>query len=235
MSWTTARDFLLGLFQSEAQSIAGCVRFLVSWIMLLVLPSLDLTPKDERLDIQCHPKTNDEVTPECLSKYSAETKSFITPYFLVWMTASLLFVFWSTIIFHSAKDVQKIKRMTSSREKEHLCREFWKKFFLHVCCETVLIAVSLVLLCYTQKMYLTESTYYCPLRDGVTCSIVYQWEKENPIFVIIGGMVLLLVLCMWTICDAICNEEEFIKDLVNSTTGNEEGKERLEINVQPLK
>ena len=227
-------DFLLRLFQLEAQSTVGCVRFLVSFIMLFVLPSLDLTAYNGRPDIECHPKTIDVVTQECLSRYSAEMTSFISPYFLVRTTASILFVFWSGIIVYSAKHLPKVKRTTVYSEKERLCREFWKKFFLHVCCETVLIAVSLVLLCYTQKMYLTENTYYCPLSDGVTCSIVYQWEKENPIFVIIGGMVL-LVLCVLTICDAIYNKEEFIKDLVNSTTGNEEGKEMLEINVQPLK
>ena len=161
-------------------------------------------------------------------------RSSISPHFLVRITVYTLVVLWIAIICYSGKHLPKIKGTTVYSEKEHLCHEFWKKFLFHVCCKTVFIAVSLVLLCYTQKMYLTENTYYCPLKNVVTCSIVPHWDKD-PIIHIIGGMVFLLVLCVWTIYDAIRNKEEFIKDLVNLTTGNEEGKERLEINVQPLK
>ena len=107
--------------------------------------------------------------------------------------------------------------MTDNRKKEALCREFWKNFFRHVCCEAVVIAVSLAYLCYTQKM----STLYCPLNNDVTCSIEQHWD--NPVNVIIGGMGFIWVLSMLTICDAICNEETFIKDLVNAPTGKEEG------------
>lgn len=231
MSLTTAVDFLL---QVVAQSGVGCVRFLVSLIMLLALPSLDLTADNGRLDIKCHPRTNEVVKQDCLSLYSAETRPFISPHFLVQITAILVIVLWSVIIVYNAKKLPKIKRTTVYSEKEHLCHEFWKKFYLHVCSEAAVIAISLAYLCYTQKMHLTENAFYCHLKN-VTCSIEHQWDKENPITVIIGGMVLILVLSVWTICDAIGNKEEIIKDLVNSTTRNKEGKERLEINVQPLK
>ena len=222
MSLTTAGDFLHHLFQAEAQSVVGCVRFLVSLIMFLVLPRLDLTANNGRLEIKCHPETNNALTQECLSRYSAETRSFISPHFWVQITASLLFVLWSAIIFYSAKQLPKIKRTTVYSEKEHLCREFWKKFFLHVCCEAVVIAVSLANLCYTQKKYLTEYIFHCHVKNDVTCSIKHHWDKENPITVTIAGMSLIWVLCMLTIYDAICNKEAFIKDLVNSSTGKED-------------
>ena len=235
MSLTTAVDFLLRLFQEEGQSIAGCLRFLVFLIMLLVLPSVDLTADNRKLDIRCHPETNDSLTQECLLLYSAETRSLISPHFLVWITASLVSVLWSTITFFSAKQLPKIKGMTDHRKKEPLCREFWNKCFLHVCSEAVVVAVSLAYLCYTQKMYLTENTFDCHLKNDVTCSIEHHRDIENPTIIIIGGMSTILLFCVLTICDAICNKEAFIKDLVNSSTGKEEGSERLEINVQPLK
>ena len=69
----------------------------------------------------------------------------------------------------------------------------------------------------------------------MTCRDVHHWYKANLNIVIIGGMALILLLCIWTICDAICKKEQFIKDLVDLTTVNEEGKQKLEINAQPLK
>lgn len=48
-------------------------------------------------------------------------------------------------------------------------------------------------------------------------------------------MAFILLLCISTICYAICKKKEFIKDLVDLTTGKEEGKEILKINAQPLK
>ena len=223
MRCTALVDFLFHLCQVKSQSIAGRLRFLVSLIMLLVLPSLDLTADDGMLDIKCHPKANDVVIQDCLSLYSAETRPFISSHFLVWITASLLIVLWNAIIFYNAKELPKIKRTIVYSEKEALCCKFWKKFFLHVCCEAVVVAVSLAYLCYTQKMYLTENTFNCHLKNDVTCNIEPHWDIENPIIIIIGGMSTILVFCMLTICDAICNKEAFIKDLVNSSTGKEEG------------
>lgn len=210
----TVLGFLLRLFKVEAQSGVGCFRFLVSLIMLLVLPSLDLTADNERVDIKCHLQTDEVVIRKCLSSYS-----FISPRLLAWITASLVFFLWSAIIFYSAKQLPKIKRMTHYRKKEALCRGFWKNFFRHVCCEAVVIAVSLAYLCYTQKM----STFHCPLKNNVTCSIEQHWD--NPVIVVIGGMLLIWVLCMLTIFDAICHKEAFIKDLANTPTGKEEGKD----------
>lgn len=235
MSLMTAVDFLLRLFQEEGQSIAGCIRFFVFLIMLLVLPSLDLTADNRKPAIKCHPETNDSLTQECLSLYSAETRSLISPHILAWITASLVLVLWGTLIFFSAKQLPKIKEMTVHRKKEPLCREFWNKCFLHVCSEAVVVAVSLSYLFYTQKMYLTENTFDCDLKNDVKCSIEHHRDIENPIIIIIGGMSTNLLFCMLTICDAICNKEAFIKDLLNSSTGKEECSERLEINVQPLK
>ena len=239
MSFTTAVDHLLGLFQVEAQPVIGGVRFLLSLIMFLVLASLDKID-NARLDFRCHPEINDALTQECVSRFSAERRSFIDPYFFVRITAGTLFVLWSAINLYSSKHLPKIRRKTVYREREHLCHEFWTKFLLHVCCEAVVIAVLLVLFCCTQKMYFTENTYNCTLRNAsveivVTCRDIRHWDKANLNFVIIGGMALILFLCIWTICYVICKKEEFIRDLVDLTTGNDEGKEKLEINAQPLK
>ena len=156
------------------------------------------------------------------------------------ITAVALFVSWSAINLYSSKHLPKIRKKTIYNEKKHLCHEFWKKFLLHVCFEAVVITVLLVPFCYAQKMYFTENTYNCTLRNAsveivVTCRDIHHWYKANLNIVIIGGMALILLLCIWTICDAICKKEEFIKDLVDLTTGNKEGKQKLEINAQPLK
>ena len=224
MSLTTAVDFLLSLFQVEGQSIAGCVRFFVFLIKLLFLRSLDLTAGNRKLGIKCQPETNDSLTQDCLSLYSAEIRSSISLRFLAWFTTSLVLVLWGTMIFYSKKQLPKIKR-ADYRKKEALCREFWNKFFLHVCSEAVVVAVSLAYLCYTQKMYVTENTFYCRQKNNVTCRIEHHRDIENPIIIVMGGMTTILLFCMLTICDAICRKEAFIKDLVNSSTSKEEGKD----------
>ena len=66
MSFTTAVDHLLGLFQLEAQPVIGGVRFLLSWI--IVLASLDKTAENGRLNFTCHPEANDVLTQECHSR-----------------------------------------------------------------------------------------------------------------------------------------------------------------------
>ena len=238
MNFTTALVHLLGLFQVEAQPVIGLVRFRLS--LIIVLASLHQTADNGRLDFACHPETNVVLTQECLSRYSAEMRSFIYPFFLVRITAGALFVLWSAVSFYSSKNVPKIRKKTIYSEKEHLCHEFWWKFLLHVCCEAVVIAVSLVLFCYNQKMYFSEDSYNCTLRNAsveivVRCRDIHHWEKANLNIFIIGGMALILLLCISTICYAICKKKEFIKDLVNLTTGNEEGKEKLKINAQRLK
>ena len=68
MSWTTLGDFLLGLFKVDAQSVAGRVRFFVSLITFRLWQNLVVTADSERLDIKCHPMSNDLVTQERLSR-----------------------------------------------------------------------------------------------------------------------------------------------------------------------
>lgn len=145
MNFTTALVHLLGLFQVEAQPVIGLVRFRMS--LIIVLASLHQTADNGRIDFTCHPETNNVLTQECLSRYSAEMRSFIHPYFLVRITAGALFVLWSAVSFYSSKNVPKIRKKTIYNEKEHLCHEFWGKLLLHVCCEAVVIAVSFVLFC----------------------------------------------------------------------------------------
>ena len=224
MSLTTAVDFLLSLFQVEGQSIPGCVRFFVFLINLLVLQSLDLTADNSKLGIKCQPETNDSLSQECLSLYSAETRSSFSVRFLAWFTTIFVLVLWAIRIFYSTKQLPKIKRADYGK-KEALCREFWNKVFLHVCSEAVVVAVSLAYLCYTHKMYLTENTFYCRQKNNVTCGIEHHRDIENPIIIVIGGMTTILLFCMLTICCAIWNKKAFIKDLVNSSTDKEEGKD----------
>ena len=233
MNFTTALVPLLGLFQVEAQPVIGLVRFRLS--LIIVLASLHQTADNERLDFTCHPETNDVLTQECLSRYSAEMRSFIYPYFLVRVTAGALFVLWSAISLYSSKHLPKIRKKTIYSQKEHLCREFWGKFFLHVCCEAVVIFVLLVLFCYTQKMYFTENSYNCTVRNAsleivLTCRDDHHRNKSNTNIVIIGGMAFILFLCLWAIFDGMYKKENFIKELVDlNTTENEKGKGKLEI------
>ncbi|XP_015761088.1 PREDICTED: uncharacterized protein LOC107340256 [Acropora digitifera] len=216
---------LLRFFQAEAQPIIGNVRFSFFWIIFAVLASPYKTVNNDRLDFTCYPETNDVLTQECFSRYSAEMRSFIYPYFLVQITAGALFVLWSSLSLNSSKYLQKVRKKTIYSEKEHLCHEFWGKLLLHVCCEAVVIAVLLVLFFYTQKMYFSEDSYDCTLRnalvDVVTCRDLHHWQKAYLNNFIIMWMALSLLLCMWTICHATCKKEEFIKDLVDLTTGDD--------------
>ena len=240
MIFTTAVDHLLGLFQVEAQPVIGGVRFLLALIMFSLLASLYETVNNGWLDFRCYPETNDVLTQECHSRYSAEMISLIDPNLLVIITTGTLLVLWGAIGHYSSKNLQKIKKAISSK-KEHLCQEFWVRFLLHICFEAVVIAGLSVFFCYTHtQMYLKENAYNCTLTNAsaeivVMCRDIRHRDKANLNIAIIGVMALILLSCIWTICSAICKKEEFIKDLVDLTTGNEEGREKLEINGQPLK
>lgn len=212
----------------SVKPIIGNVRFGFSffWIMFAILASPYKTVNNDRLDFTCYPETNDVLTQECFSRYSGEMRSFIYPYFLVQITAGALFVLWSSLSLNSSKYLRKIRKKTIYSEKERLCHEFWGKLLLHVCCEAVVIAVLLVLFGYTQKMSLSEDSYSCTLRNAlveivVTCRDLHHWQKAYLNNFIIMSMALSLLLCMWTICHATCIKEEFIKDLVDLTTGDD--------------
>ena len=222
MSFTTAVDYLLGLFQPEAQLVSGGERFWCSLIIFQIVAILDKMADNGRLDFRCDPEINDVLTQECFSRYSAEMRSFIDPCFFLTIIAGTLFVSWGAIILYTSKHLPKIRK-TVYREKEHLCRDFWKTFLLHVCCEAVVIAVLLVRFCYAQKIYFVENSYNCNalVETAVTCRDAHHWDKANLIIVVIGGMALIFLLCIWKILYAICKEEEFIKDLLDLTTGNE--------------
>lgn len=238
MDFATLVDYLLRSFEPEAQPVSGRVQFILSLCVLPLLASLDKTADNGRLDFTCNPEVNSELSQECLSRYSVEMSSFLDLHFFTRTTASILIVFWSARKTYRSQYLKKIRRKTVYQEKEQLCRECWKNFLLHVCCEAVVIAFLLLLLCYTQKMHFTESTYNCTpektlVEVVVTCRDVPHRYKANLIIVIIGVMALIFLLCIWTIYYATCRKEEFIKDLLDLTTGNEEGTEKLEINAQP--
>ena len=175
--------------------------------MFLVSARLYTTVDNERLDVTCYPET----------RYSAEMRSFMDTIFLGIVATGVLFALCSAISHYSSKHHRKIRKKTVCGKKEHLCYKFWKKYPLDVCCEAAVIALSLALFLYTCLLKNTSVEIVLTRRD------VHHWEKENLNIVIIGGMTLSWLLCMWTICYAICKKEEFIKNLVDLTTGNEEG------------
>jgi len=121
------------------------------------------------------------------------------------------------VIIYSSMNRLKIRKKTVCSKKEHLWYKFWEKYLLDVWFEAAVIAYSLVLFCHTCTLRNTSVEIVLTRRD------IHHWYKSNLNIVIIGGMTLSWLLCMWTICYAICKKEEFIKDLVDLTTGNEEG------------
>ncbi|XP_044180798.1 uncharacterized protein LOC114951539 [Acropora millepora] len=232
-SFTTGVVYLRGLFRWEVRPVTGNVRFLLFTIMILVLAILYDTVNNGRLDFRCHPEINDALMQECLSRYYAEMRSFIDPYFMVRITAVALFVLWSAINLYSTALLRKMRKKTIYGKERRLFHKIRKKFLLHLCCGAVVIAVSLALFCYAQKVYFSEDRYKCTLRNAsveivVTCRDIHHWDKANLNIFIIGGMALILLLCIWAICYAICKKEEFIKDLVDFAKGNEEGREKIE-------
>ena len=206
MDFTTAKNYLLSLFQVEAQLVIGGVRFQLALIMFPLLASLYETVNNGRLDFRCFPETNNVLTQECHSRYTAEMISFIDPNFLVIITAGTLLVSWGAIGHYSSKHLQKMKKTIYSK-KEHLCHEFWERFLLHICFEAVVIAILLVFFCNTQKMYSKESTYNCTLTNAsaeivVKCRDIGHRDKGNLNSAIIIVMALSLLSCIWTICSA---------------------------------
>ena len=142
MDFTTAKNYLLSLFQVEAQPVIGGVRFQLALIMFPLLASLYETVNNGRLDFRCFPETNNALTQECHSRYSAEMISLIDPIFLVIITTGTLLVFWGAIGHYSSKHLQKTKKALYSK-KEHLCHEFWGRFLLHICFEAVVLCCSI--------------------------------------------------------------------------------------------
>lgn len=171
--------------------------------MSLVSAKLYQNVVNRRLDGICYPQTRSfaEMMP-CMA------------WTIFW---SCFFAFYRALSHDSSKLYPKIREKTVCSKKEHLCYKFWKKYLRDVCYEAELIALSLVLFLYTCTLRNTSVEIVLTRRD------VHHWEKENLNIVIIGGMTHSWLLCMWTICHAICKKEEFIKNLVDLTTGNEEG------------
>ncbi|XP_044180500.1 uncharacterized protein LOC122961756 [Acropora millepora] len=212
---------LFEILKFTPQPLAGGVRLLFTVVVFYVLTSRDTGSVG---DFTCHPETKDGSTEECFSTYSAEMSSFMHPQFFVIITAVVLFFFWSVMILYSYRQREKIKR-TSDTAVTKMKAEFWGKVLLHVRCEAVFIIVSLGLFCCTQKIHFAE-TYNCiprnaPVEIVLTCRDKRQQDKKDLNIYFIGGMISILLCCMWVICRAKkC--EVYFKDLVDLTVTKSE-------------
>ena len=149
-------------------------------------------------------------------------------FFFVRMTAFVLFPLWTAMIVYGYKHQQRVRRTKVYSEREHLFDEFWKYFILHVSIEATGIAVILVLFYYTQKINFAEICIMITLV--MTDRDARHWDKSIPHIFFFVGMVFIFFLCIGTLCQAMCNKENFITELrVLNATENEAGKESLEI------
>lgn len=215
--------FLLSLSPFKFQLTIGGVRLIFSIFFVCALPQPDaLVAGNGKLGFICHPETNETHKEKCFSQYSAEMSSLMRPHIFLLVTAGILILLWSAVLLYSGSHFAKIRRETGLIERKCLCHEFWKMFLLHVGMEAAVLSVILVLYYYTHKINFAE-TYNCTviIASVTTCRDVYR-EEFN--FLFIGGMAVILFLCIVTLCQAMCNEENFIEQfLLSKTTENEAG------------
>ena len=226
---------LLTLSPFKFQLTFGGVRLIFSFFFVYALPQPDaIVAGNGKLGFICHPETDEFPKEKCFSQYCAEMSSLTRPHIFLSVTAGILILLWSAMILYSVSHYAKIRRETDPIERKYLCHEFWKAFLLHVGFEAAVLSVILVLYYYTQKINFAE-TYNCTVNFApvITCRDVYRQEFN---FLFIGGMAVILFLCIVTLCQAMCNEENFIEQFpLLNTTENEAGKEWLEnIIPQPL-
>ena len=91
------------------------------------------------------------------------------------------------------------------------------------------MVVVLWFFCYTQKIYFPE-TYNCAVMIApvITCRGWDHFVKSIFNIPFIGGMASILLLCIASVCQAVCNKKKFIKELlVLITTVYGAGKESL--------
>ena len=244
-------NFLKSLSPLEGQSTMGGVRCIFSLFFIFVLTHHSVIADNGRQGFKCRPQTDDSDKEECFSHFSDEMNPFMRLYHFLLVTAFILFTLWVTMIRYSSINLPKIARADAS-EKERLYDDFRKMFLLIVGSEAVVLSIIVGFFCYTQKILL-EKTYNCiliapvkpsvdvdrqekavdqhrPSRIILTCIDSYRQDKTFYNIVFIAGMVFILLLCIATVFQALCNKEKFIKELpVLNTTGNGTGKERLEI------
>ncbi|XP_015775825.1 PREDICTED: uncharacterized protein LOC107353949 isoform X2 [Acropora digitifera] len=137
------------------------------------------------------------------------------------------------MILYSLGHLPKIRRATDSSARENLCHDFWKMVLLHVGSEAVAVSVTLGLFCYTQTIHFA-GTYNCTLmiESVTTCIDVHHRDKSILNIFFIGGLALILLLCLGTVCQAMGNRENFIKELQDlNTPENEAGKERYLVTI----
>ena len=224
-----ALHFMLWLSPLKGQPTICHVRLIFSLLFICVLQQHAMDPDSGRLGFICHPKTNDVHKELCFSHYSAEMSPLMGPHFFLLVTVCALFVSWTTMIQYSNLHVQKRRRVKVLSVQELLCHEFWNMTLFHVGSEAVMLSVILGFFFYTQKINFPE-TYNCAvlIAPVITCRDQHHWVKSMYNLLFIGGMASILLLCIATIREAVCNKEKFIKELlVLSTTVYGAGKERL--------
>lgn len=215
-----ALHFMSCLSPLKGQPTICHVRLIFSLLFICVLPQHAMDPDSGRLGFICHPKTNDAHKELCFSHYSAEMSPLMGPYFFVLVTICALCVLWTTMIQYSYLHVQKSRRVKVLSVQERLCHEFWNMTLFHVGSEAAVLSVILGFFFYTQKIYFPE-TYNCAvlIAQVITCRDQHHWVKSIFNILFIGGMAFIVLLCFATICQAVCNKEKFIKELlVLSTT-----------------
>ena len=224
-----AVKFLSTLSPLKGQPTIGGVRLTFSLLFLFVMIKHDAIADDGRLGFICHPKTNDFYKVLCFSHYSAKMNPLMRPYFFLLVTALALVALWTMMIENSYMHLLKSRRVKVLSEREHLCHEFWKMFLLHVVTEAVVLSFILGVFCYTQKIYF-EETFNCTLTIApvMICRDLHHRVKSILNILFIGGMAFILFLCIGTVYQAVCNKENFIKELlILNTTENKAGKKRL--------
>lgn len=226
---TVLGNFVLSFFSMEGQPTMGALRFTFFMIFIIVLANHDAVADSGRLDFICQPKTNDVHKEQCFSQYSAEMNPLMRLYHFLLVTALILVVLWIAMIRYSSIHLRKIRRVTDFSEREHLWHEFRRIFLLHVSSEAVVLSAMLGLFCFVQKIHFAE-TYICTLKIApvITCIDLHHQVKSIFNILFIEGLAFLLFLCIMTVCQAVCNKESFIKELlVLNARENKAGKKKL--------
>lgn len=225
---TTVFQILSNLSLLKGQPVMGSVRFFFSFFFITRIAQEAAIADNGRQSFFCDPTTNEVHKEQCFAQYSAEMSRWMKPEQFLLVTTLILVIFWTVMIQYSFKHLAKVRKAeTGSSQRERLCREYWMKFLLHVGSEAVVLSVISGLFYYTQEFIYPE-TYNCTLITApvMTCIDAYHQDKPKLNYIIIIWIGSTSLLCIWIFFQQLCNQEDFIKELLAE---NEAGNERLEI------
>lgn len=207
-------DWLLGfwpilerrIYPRIGQPLVGFVRFIFSFPFLFFFMRLNGIVESGRESFTCSPGTDDYHTEECFLNYSAKMNPVMRPYFFLLGTAGILVPLWAAIILHGIRCSSNIRTGRDAWRNERLCHEFRKKFLLHVACEAMVVALILWVFCCTQKIFFPE-TYNC--TPTMICRDSKYQDKTSLNIFIVGGMGIILLLCIGTVYQVMCYNVDF--------------------------